>query len=138
MGTNLTGTTKVSFDGVSAMFTVLSSSEIKTTVPAGAKTGAVTVTTPSSGQLNSNLVFKVTPQIKSFTPTGGPVGTQVIIGGVSLRQATRVTIGGKVAAFAVNSDRQVTATVPTGAKTGKITITTPGGTATTATNFTVT
>jgi hypothetical protein len=41
------------------------------------------------------------------------------------------------ASFVVNSATQITATVPTGATTGKITVTTPGGTATSATNFTV-
>ena len=48
------------------------------------------------------------------------------------------TGGGKATAFAVNNDSQITATVPTGAKTGKIVVTTPGGTATSATSFTVT
>ncbi len=41
LGTNLTGTTSVSFNGTSATFNVVSSSEITTTVPAGATTGAV-------------------------------------------------------------------------------------------------
>jgi hypothetical protein len=40
--------------------------------------------------------------------------------------------------FTVVSDSEVTADVPTGAKTGKIAIATPGGTATSATSFTVT
>jgi hypothetical protein len=43
----------------------------------------------------------------------------------------------KVAVFTVNSNTQITATVPTGAVTGKIQVTTPGGTATTPTAFTV-
>jgi len=58
LGTNLVGTTAVSFNGVSATFTVASASEIKTTVPAGATTGDIQVTTPA-GKLTSNLVFSV-------------------------------------------------------------------------------
>lgn len=138
LGTDLTGATSVRFNGTNAAFTVVSASEITAAVPSGATTGSLTVRTPSSGTLKSNLVFKVTPQIKSFAPTSGPSGTEVVITGVSLTQTTKVTIGGKVASFTVNSDTQVTATVPTGAKTGKITTTTPGGTATSATSFTVT
>jgi hypothetical protein len=44
----------------------------------------------------------------------------------------------KATTFAVNSATQVTATVPTGAKTGKIAVTTLGGSATSAATFRVT
>ncbi len=88
--------------------------------------------------MTSNRTFLVLPQIKAFAPASGPVGTQVVITGVSLTQTTKVAFGAKSASFTVNSDSQVTATVPTGAKTGKIKITTPGGIATSATSFTVT
>jgi uncharacterized protein (TIGR03437 family) len=60
LGNNLTGTTSVSFNGTPATFTVVSKSQIKTTVPTGASTGTVTVTTPS-GTLNSNVSFQVLP-----------------------------------------------------------------------------
>jgi len=59
LGTDLTGTTSVSFNGIPAEFTG-STSVIHTTVPVGATTGIVTVTTPS-GVLSSNLVFHVRP-----------------------------------------------------------------------------
>jgi hypothetical protein len=78
------------------------------------------------------------PQITSFSPTSGPIGTDVTITGVGLKQTTGVTFGGvKATAFTVESDTEVKATVPTGAKTGKIVATTPSGTATSATTFTV-
>jgi uncharacterized repeat protein (TIGR03803 family) len=60
LGTNLTGATAVMFHGVAAAFTVVSSSEIAATVPAGATTGKVKVTTPG-GTLTSNVVFHVQP-----------------------------------------------------------------------------
>ena len=59
LGTNLTGATSVTFNGVPATFTVFSYSLIGTTVPAGATTGTVQVTTPS-GVLSSNVPFRVT------------------------------------------------------------------------------
>jgi hypothetical protein len=96
------------------------------------------VTTPSD-TLPSNTEFLVTPQITSFTPPSGPVGTPVTITGVSLMQTTKVTFRGlEATTFTPNSDTQVTATVPAKAKTGKIAIITPGGAATNATDFTVT
>jgi len=47
------------FNGTAAKFTVVSKSEIKTTVPTGATTGTVEVTIPK-GTLKSNVVFRVT------------------------------------------------------------------------------
>lgn len=58
LGTNLTGATSVTFNGTAATFTVVSSSEITTAVPTGAKTGTVQVSTPS-GTLKSNVTFRV-------------------------------------------------------------------------------
>lgn len=60
LGTNLTGATSVTFNGVVATFTVVSGSEITTTVPAGATTGKVQVVTPI-GTLSSNKAFQVVP-----------------------------------------------------------------------------
>jgi uncharacterized repeat protein (TIGR03803 family) len=138
LGQGFTGTTKVSFHGVSATFAVVSDTYLTAVVPAAATTGSVTVATPS-GTLTSNRVFRVTPAILSFSPTSGPVGTPVTITGASFIGATNVTFGGvKATTFSVNSNTQITATVPTGAKTGKIQITTPGGTATSPAVFTVT
>jgi uncharacterized repeat protein (TIGR03803 family) len=138
LGQKFTGTTGVSFNGVAATFTVVADTYLTAVVPTGATTGSVTVTTPG-GPLTSNKKFRVTPQILSFSPPSGPVGTAVTITGVSLTQTTKVTFGGvKATTFSVNSDTQVTATVPSGALTGKIAITTPGGTATSSGTFTVT
>ena len=60
LGTNLTGASKVAFNGVAAAFTVVSSSEITTTVPTGATTGKIKVMTPN-GTLSTNFKFRVLP-----------------------------------------------------------------------------
>jgi uncharacterized repeat protein (TIGR03803 family) len=60
LGTNLTGATSVTFNGTAATFTVVSRSEITTTVPTGATTGKVKVVTPSR-TLTSNVSFRVLP-----------------------------------------------------------------------------
>jgi uncharacterized protein (TIGR03437 family) len=57
LGTNLTGATSVTFNGVAAVFSVVSSSEITTTVPTGATSGTVEVVTSST--LSSNVPFRV-------------------------------------------------------------------------------
>jgi uncharacterized repeat protein (TIGR03803 family) len=58
LGTSLTGATSVTFNGTAATFTVVSASEVTTTVPAGATTGTVQVVTPG-GTLSSNVPFTV-------------------------------------------------------------------------------
>lgn len=127
----------VKFGGVQSSKVTLSGSTFLTaTVPAGAKTGSVTVTTGST-TLTSNQTFRITPSFTTFSPPSGPVGTSVTITGTGLAQATKVSFDGTPASFATGSDTEITATVPAGAKTGKITITTPGGTVTSTTNFTV-
>jgi uncharacterized repeat protein (TIGR03803 family) len=138
LGQGFLGTTGVSFNGTSATtISKISDTYMTAKVPAGATTGTVTVTT-STGTMRSNRSFLVVPQITSINPTSGVVGSTVTITGVSLTQAAPVTIGGKAASFTTNSDTQITATVPAGAKTGlKITATTPGGIAISAASFAV-
>ena len=138
LGQGFTGTTGVSFNGTAANFKVVTDTFMRATVPSGATTGSVTVKTPG-GTLTSNKLFRVTPVILSFSPTSGPVGTPVTITGTSFTGTTKVTFGGvKATTFSVHSDKQIRATVPTGAKTGKIQVTTPGGTAISKDKFTVT
>ncbi len=60
LGQGFTGTTKVLFNGISASFNVRSDTFLTATVPAGATTGYVTVTTPG-GTLTSNVPFHVIP-----------------------------------------------------------------------------
>jgi uncharacterized repeat protein (TIGR03803 family) len=58
LGQGFTGTTSVLLNEVPASFTVVSDTYIRATVPAGATTGYVTVTTPG-GTLKSNVPFRV-------------------------------------------------------------------------------
>ncbi|MEI7833503.1 MAG: IPT/TIG domain-containing protein, partial [bacterium] len=67
----------------------------------------------------------------------GPVGTVVTITGTNLTGAT-VKFNGTVATVTDNTTTSLKATVPTSATTGKITMTTVGGTVTSAADFTVT
>ena len=74
--------------------------------------------------------------ITSFSPGNGYTGTTVTITGTNFTGATAVTIGGtNVASFTVNDDSHITAIVGAGI-TGTVSVTTPGGTASSATSFT--
>ena len=138
LGQGFTSASVVKFGGVAASAKVLTGTTyILATVPAGALTGLVTVTTGAT-TLTGTPSFKVTPSIASFTPPHGLAGTTVVINGSGLLQTTKVSFGGVAApGFTVNSDASITVKVPVGAKTGKIVVTTKGGSATSVATFTV-
>jgi len=58
LGTDLTGATSVTFNGTAARFTVVSATQIKTRVPAGASSGRIQVVTPG-GTLSTAAPFVV-------------------------------------------------------------------------------
>ena len=60
LGNDLTNTTSITFNGITAPLLKVTASAIETSVPTGATTGTVIVTTPSA-TLNSNLAFRVLP-----------------------------------------------------------------------------
>ncbi len=140
-GANLTGATAVSFNGTAASVTVVSATKITTTVPAGATTGTISVTS-AGGSGSSPGVFVVgsappAPAITAFAPTTGSSGTSIDITGTALAATSLVTINGAAAAFTVVSDSEVIATVPGAATSGLVAVTTPGGVATSSGSFTV-
>ena len=116
-------------------------------VPADAATGPVTVQT-EGGTATSPSDFVVNqfaaPVITDFNPKRGPAGTQVTLTGTNLKvNANDPTVtfagsNGRLPAL-VNSASatEVRTTVPNGAITGLIQLTHVGGTAATATAFTV-
>jgi len=135
-GTNFTGTIAVSFGGTAAAsFTVVSAGSITATVGSGTS-GAITVTAPG-GIVSSTGAFTYyrVPSIMSVTPIKWFTGAVVTITGANFTGATAVAFGGTAAtAFTVISATTIKATVGSGAA-GHITITTPGGMATSAGSY---
>ena len=78
------------------------------------------------------------PVITGFSPTSGQIGTRVTISGRHFNGARSVTFNGtSTSSYTVDSATQIKATVPSGATTGRIKVKTPGGTATSSSDFTV-
>src|SRR5579872_2689772 len=120
LGQGFSNSSVVAFGGIKAAVTKLvGTTFISAIVPPDALTGRVTVSTGAT-ELTSSQVFKVTPTFTSFSPPSGPVGTPVVITGTGFTQTTKVTFHGESANFTVNSDTQITTTVPTAATTGKV------------------
>ena len=80
----------------------------------------------------------VVPTITSFTPTTGGIGTPVTITGTGFTGVFSVKFNGVSAGFTILTDTHLTATVPNGATTGLVSVTTASGTATSIAVFLVT
>lgn len=77
------------------------------------------------------------PTITSFSPAYGTPNTNVVVSGTAFTSASAVAFNGTNATFTVNSDTQITATVPTTATSGPLSVIAPGGQAFSANSFTV-
>lgn len=146
-GTNLTNVQNVLFNGVGAAFAPITPTQVNATVPGSATTGPIAIVT-ANGTALSPTPFIVgsssqTPQITSFTPTSGAAGTSVRLNGVNLGGVFDVslgtsTLGFRPVGFTPVSPTQIDALIPADGITGFFRVSTPAGTATSATAFQVT
>jgi uncharacterized repeat protein (TIGR03803 family) len=84
-------------------------------------------TTPE-GPGASGSLFRLSVGLRPFVetqPVSGKVGAPVTILGTDLTGATGVSFNGTAATFKIVSKSEITATVPPGATTGKVTVRTP-------------
>ena len=145
-GTSVTLTGK-NFDAASQVllgvvplpdFQVLSSTQIKVSAPTNIVSAKFQVTTPG-GTATSGSAFNVLgpqPTLDGFLPTLGPIGALVTLSGQNLTSATSVKFGTVSASFQV-SGANLIATVPAGAVTAPISVTTPYGSVTSGSSFSV-
>jgi hypothetical protein len=97
---------------------------------------AAGVGAPVASGPTASIVSDV-PTIKGFTPASTITGASVKIAGTALNGATGVQFGTLAAAkFEVISPTQIAAIVPNGARAGRVSVSTPVGTATSAGKFT--
>jgi len=101
----------------------------------------------NSTQLVSNLSVGTTwdsvmpnvgtnsPVVTSFDPVSGVAGTSVTIGGSNFTGATNVAFSGVAATFSNLTDTSIRASVPVGALTGPISVSTPNGVGSSTNNF---
>jgi hypothetical protein len=134
-GTNLGSVTQVMRGTVTVPFQVLSATKLLLTIPAGAATGAFTITT--AGGIVSTASFTVTASPVAPVFTGPAVtakaGTVLTLSGVNIGAISAITwAGASFATYWVTDAGTVQVYVPAVAApgTGSLVLTTPGGTAT--------
>jgi YVTN family beta-propeller protein len=134
-GTNF-GTSKgtVKFNGVSvpdADVTWTGATSVTATVPQGATTGKITVTTAAgSSAVSADDFYVGAPVITTFSSASGHSGDALTITGTGFgvnKTTSTVDFAGTEAAITSWSNTAIACTIPTGAKTGNVTVTTAGG-----------
>jgi hypothetical protein len=142
-----TGTVSVTgSDGANCTFTLPATSCSLTSGNAGPVTvtanyyGDVSYSQTSSPPVTHYVGAVLAPTISGFTPTSGTVGTQVTISGSDLYVSggpSTVAFNGAAAAVISSSPTQLIATVPSGATSGPVSVTSNGQTARSSTSFNV-
>jgi gliding motility-associated-like protein len=104
--------------------------------------GTATATITGMGNFSGTqtVTFSIAvppPTITSFSPASGQVGSLVTITGTNLGTPTAFTIGGTAAIVISNTATSLVGMVMPGAATGAISLTTAGGSATSAATFTL-
>lgn len=128
-GVNFTGATVARIGGAAATILNAQLKEMTVQVPTGALDGTLYVETPGGAFFSdSGSPFLLLPKIDGFTPAGGDVGTVVTLQGTGLKNATKVTLGDKVATISSTSPLETKFTVPSGTISSPITVVTPSGT----------
>ncbi|WP_187293869.1 IPT/TIG domain-containing protein [Gloeobacter kilaueensis] len=141
-GSNLNGASSVKVGNTYLTYAINSTNQITATTPTGNFSGPVTVKT-STGTATSSSSFSSAPaSISSFSPTNGTIYTQVVIKGTNLINVTSVAFQGAdgnpaYGEYTWDSSSQVTATVPTTARSGPITLSMGDSQVSTSQNFTL-
>ena len=131
----------VKFNGTAATVISATATSLVVAVPSGASTGAISVTN-GANTATSATSFTVAslgaPTLTSFTPTIGSQGTAVTLNGTNFQanSATDKVLFGTIAAPVSGVTAVSIATsVPSPAASGKISVTTPYGSVTSAADF---
>ncbi|MBC3787743.1 IPT/TIG domain-containing protein [Spirosoma utsteinense] len=109
-------------------------------VPNGAQTGPLRIVN-AAGETTTS-VFTVIPPVSiiDFAPKTAKVGATLVISGQNLTAVQQVKFSNgtsSAATFVVDANGQLVVTVPVGAVTGQICLTSEGGVTCTSTNFTL-
>ena len=134
-------TGSVTFNGTTASTTSWDADEIQTSVPSGATTGPVVVTT-AGGKSSAGVTFTVTipaPVISRLDPNSGLVDANVTIEGSNFGSQTgSVTFNGTTASTTSWDAEEIQTSVPDGATSGPVVVRTSGGQSSAGVSFTVT
>jgi len=132
----------VTINGTTATVLTASATQLTLTVPIGATTGTVTVVAPA-GTASGPGSFSVTagtgvPTITGLSPTVGAAGTTLTVTGTNFDTAAaqnKLRVNLTYSSPTSSTSTQVAAAIPPTGTSGRITVATPVGTATSTQDF---
>lgn len=133
----------VTIGGKAAAVTSVSATRLVVTVPSGAVNGKVTVSAggASADAVDAFIVAPAGPSVAKVEPASGGPGSEVTLSGAGFASAVTdnvVRFNGLVAQVKKASASSLTVEVPPHARTGRVEVDTPAGSATAPGDFTVT
>ncbi len=140
-GAHFTGLSNVKFNGVNGRGAFAGTDgQISVKPPLGVTTGPIKVTT-GAGSWTSTEYFYASAILKSFTPSFGRIGTNVVIKGTNFLGAYAVRFNPGFTNFSpdfeVVDNNTIHVAIPAGAMTGPFEIDTPAGPVFSTSNFVV-
>lgn len=128
-GSNLEGAGVLFGDIAAIVDEASTATELIFTIPEGAETGKITITTAGGSVESAEFTIIQVPTITSIVPENmeGEVGSEITITGENLEDAEVYFGEVLVAEVSVSSATEIIFVIPEGAETGPITIKTPGG-----------
>jgi hypothetical protein len=132
------GASTAKLNGAALTVTSWGATAIGVTVPSGATTGAVVVTTTAGA--SNGVTFTVTPNVTGLSVASGPVGTSVTITGTGFTASqgtSTAAFNGASCTVSSWSATSITCPVPAAGTTGNVVVTV-GGNASNGSAFTVT
>ena len=139
-GINLDIVSEVKFGNIPAATFTATKTKILVTIPANAEGGdqLITVAAASTGgSATASFNVNIAPQIFSIAPPSAQAGDVITVTGARFTGATSVKLGALPTTFTVISATEISFTVPAGALSGPVTITTPTGTVTSSAALTI-
>lgn len=130
----------VSFNGQAASVSSSNATTIVASVPAGANSGPISVTANGNTATSAAPFLVTAVEITGFSPTIGPVGTQVVIEGSGFDPTpanNSLSFNTTAAVVTTATTTELTVEVPAGATSGRISVAAPSGSAASADDFLV-
>jgi hypothetical protein len=131
-GSGFTGTTSVTFGGVSTTFVIRGDGLLVATIGNGASGNIVVTNSAGTAQTGPWRFIPPTPIITSFSPQSGPAGTLITIRGANLSSTWAAFVGQSLGEYGllnltVVSDSVVTGNVNSLSNSGPVTVWATGG-----------